>query len=179
MAVLAESHTFADFRANEYDLIQVVIAELAAIDDASYISLILESITFHEVLLDLASILHRAGDLDRERWRLYLTAALKAVEGSRVMRNNTTLPRHPFVEAKILLLASQIAGDASPLKWAERYGLEVDDLEYAHRRVQSAHTRSVGSFRDRIEALSRNISDVGSSCGLEIPSIRARHAASE
>jgi hypothetical protein len=65
-----------------------------------------------------------------------------------------TTPRHPFMEARALLLAERLSGMSSPFRWAEHRGVEgISDIEYALRRLQSAHDRSVGAFSRVIEEL--------------------------
>jgi hypothetical protein len=164
--------SYANFRANEHDLIQVVVAELAASGKYSHVSLVLEALTTDQVLLDMGSVLFRAGELNVQDALTYLRSSLLLIEGSRVLRNSKVLARHPFLEAKVLLLASRVAASPSPMGWASRYDLEISDLEYAFRRIQSAYNRTVGGFQTRVVELSRELSANAATFGLAIPALK-------
>jgi hypothetical protein len=142
---------YANIIGNNNDLLQIAaeLADTEAQDDS--IARLCSGLTDPQWLLDFAGCLVRAAELTSTRALVYLDAALRCLDGVRVMTlNQVRTPRHAFLEGRALLLAAELTGERSPLGWARIIEASTqDDLELAIRRLQSAHDTSVGSFELR------------------------------
>lgn len=147
--LISNSWSFASLLANDQDLFRVAALELREEGQSVHQRFIIENFTSPSLLTDLAAVLLRASEVYGHKKLRNIQAAMKCLDGARVMvRGGRTSPRHAFLEAKGLILAGTEAGTPSPLGWAHARGLEnIDDLEFAHRRLSSAEAQSVGDFR--------------------------------
>ncbi|WP_298990001.1 hypothetical protein [uncultured Pseudokineococcus sp.] len=141
--------------------------ELLSEQDAPFgLRVVVRDFTNPRVLMKFSALLIRWHVLSRDRRIQRLEAALIAMDGARIFAASTSKTASlSWLQGRALLLGCENMQSRTPFAWGSRaFGVEVDDLELARRRLQSAKDRSVGNFRgvvshmlDRVTRLDRSL----------------------